>query len=85
MEYQTDFGKTLASFNLLTRALNAKANSKEYYDVKKQMNDNEISVLKHLQHVRSTANYQNKKLNGTIARRGKHTRKADDEQSRNVN
>jgi hypothetical protein len=71
MECSTDFGKTLMSFNRISRAMNAKVNSKEYHELKKQMTENEISVLRHLQHVRSTSNYRNNKLNGTVTKRGK--------------
>ena len=79
MECQTDFGKTLMSFNRISRAINAKVNSKEYHELKNQMTETEISVLRHLQYVRSRANYRNNKLNGTVTRKGKSASKAEDD------
>lgn len=81
MECSTDFGKTLMAFNRISRAMNAKVNSKEYHELKKQMTETEISVLRHLQHVRSTSNYRNNKLNGTVTKRGKSTSNAEEADS----
>ena len=41
------------------------------------MTETEISVLRHLQYVRSRANYRNNKLNGTVTRKGKSTSQTD--------
>jgi hypothetical protein len=58
------------AYELLTKALAARANAKEYYEVKKRMSQVEISALKRLQQSRSLANYQTNKANGRTKKRG---------------
>ena len=62
----------LRSYELLTKALAARANTKEYYEVKQQMSQVEISALKRLQQSRSLANYQTNKAKGRAKKRGSH-------------
>ena len=62
----------LRAYELLTKALAARANTKEYYEVKKRMSQVEISALRCLQQSRNLANYQANKANGRTKKRGSH-------------
>ena len=61
----------LRAYELLTKALAARANAKEYYEVKQHMSEVEISALKRLQQSRSLANYQTNKAKGRTKTRGR--------------
>ena len=58
------------AYELLTKALAARANAKEYYEVKQQRSQVGISSLKRLQQSRSLVNYQTNKAKGRTKKRG---------------
>ena len=63
-EHNSEVQHLIVMFTRLTKALEAKVNTKEYNDVKKQMRSVEANALKLLQQARSILKHKENKING---------------------
>ena len=79
-----EFKKICKTYNLLTSALNAKINTKEYNELKQQMHDDELMALKALQQTRNIANYHTKCVNGTTKKRENKRKHVEENQQENI-
>ena len=84
IEHLPEVKNICKTYNLLTNALKAKINTKEYNELKQQMSHDELSALKVLQQTRNTANYQTKRANGTNKKREKNRTPSEESQQENT-
>ena len=78
-----EFKNICKTYTLLTNALNAKINTKEYNELKQQMSHHELSALKVLQQIRNTTNYQTKRASGTNKKRENKRKPSEESQQEN--
>ena len=83
IEHLPEVKNICKTYNLLTNALKAKINTKEYNELKQQMSHHELSALKVLQQIRNTTNYQTKRASGTSNKREKNRKPPEEHEEEN--
>ena len=80
IEHLPEVKQICKTYHLLSGALSAKTNTKEYNELKQQMSQDELSALKVLQQLRNMANYKTKHASGTIKKREKKRKHIEENQ-----
>ena len=68
--------KLLRSYKNITKALSLSPNSREYFEFKKMMSEEELTVLRHLKKEVSQQNHLTNKINGTVSATNRGRKKA---------
>ena len=80
IEHLPEVKQICKTYHLLSGALSAKTNTKEYNELKQQMSHDELSALNVLQQTRNIANYQTKRASGTNKKREKNRTPSEESQ-----
>ena len=80
IEHLPEVKQICKTYHLLSGALSAKTNTKEYNELKQQMSHDELSALKVLQQMRNMSNYKTKHASGTIKKREKKRKHIEENQ-----